>query len=204
MKKNRILKVAASSMAVASIPALLASCGGDDSNNNKTPTQPPADNTTAAAATTATKAPAAAVKLTVDVDVVRGSKNIAKADAPTQSCIQMNQFARNEQMVFRIRVIDPPTGKELTDKELKSVTVALKNGATVDPAKYGAHPKDPPNASFWTTSWVIPSDAPVGNVDMVITATDNEGRTGTWTPLMFPASAAMQVIDKTRPIIPAN
>jgi len=204
MKKDRILKVAASSMAVASIPALLASCGGDDSDKDKTPTQPPADNKTTAATTEATKAPAVATKLAVDVDIVRGSKNIAKEDAPTQSCIQMNQFARNEQMVFRVRIYDGGTGKELTDKELKSVTVALKNGATVDPAKFGPHPKDPPNASFWTTSWVIPSDAPVGNVDMVITATDNEGRTGTWTPLMWPASTAPQVLDKVRPIIPAN
>lgn len=205
MKKDRILKVAATSMAVAAVPALLASCGGDDSDNKTTPTQPPADNKTQAPATSAaTTAPAVVAKLNIDADIVRGSKNIPTADAATQSCIHLNQFARNEQMVFRIRVLDPVTGKELDDKALKSVTVTLKNGATVDPAKYGPHPKDPPNASFWTTSWVIPENAPVGAVDFTITATDNEGRTGTWTPLQFPVGAAMQVIDKTRAVIPAN
>ena len=205
MKKNSILKVAAGSMAVAAIPALLASCGGDDSSSKTTPTQPPADTGTKAPATTeATKAPAVVARLDLNVDIVRDSKNIPTADAPTQSCVAMNQFSRNEQMVYRIRVMDPITGKELDDKALKSVTVALKSGATVDPAKYGAHPKDPPNASFWTTSWVIPSDAPVGAVDIVITATDNEGRTGTWSPLQMPVGAAIQVIDKTRAIIPAN
>ena len=204
MKKNSILKVAACSMAVAAIPALLASCGGDDSSSKTTPTQPPADNKTTAPTTAATTAPAQVARLDLNVDIVRGSKNIPTADAPTQSCVAMNQFSRNEQMVYRIRIMDPITGKELDDKSLKSVTVALKNGATVDPAKYGAHPKDPPNASFWTTSWVVPADAPVGAVDMVITATDNEGRTGTWSPLQFPVGAAIQIIDKTRAIIPAN
>jgi hypothetical protein len=203
MKKNRILKVAASSMAVASIPALLASCGGDSSSNNNTPTQPPADNNTTTAATpAATAAPAAVVKLSLEVDIVRGSKNIAPADAPTQSCVYVNQFARNEQVVFRVRVVDPVTGKEMDDKALKSVTVQLKNGATVAPLAYGPHPKDPPNASFWTGNWVIPGDAPVGNIDMVITATGNDGRAGTWSPNQFPVGAAIQVIDKVRAVIP--
>ncbi|MCC6382180.1 MAG: hypothetical protein IT304_06700 [Dehalococcoidia bacterium] len=205
MENTRFRSVAAGALAIASVSALFAACGDDDDNGGETqadttPTQPQA--TTSATVAAATAAPAKSTFLAVDVDTVRGSKNIADAEKATQSCVQANQFAKNEQIVFRIRVYDPATGKLLDDKAVDKIVVAFKNGQTLDPAKYGAHPKTEPNEYFWTQSFVIPETFPTGTIDFTVTATDKEGRTGAFTPIHFAATALLQVLEKVRPVIP--
>jgi len=186
-------------MTLASVPVLVAACGGDDDSSNTTPavpTQPANTGTTAGA----TAAPAKAAFLFIDLDTARGSKNIADADKATQSCVQLNRFAKNEQIVFRVRVYDPTTGKAMDDKQLKSVEVTLKDGTKLDPMKYGPHPKDPPNESFWTVGWVIPAAYPVGTLDYTVTATSNDGVVGTFKQI---ALAPLTITDTVRPVVPA-
>ncbi len=195
MERNRVLKVAAGSMALASVPVLTAACGSD-SNNNATATTAPQDSGTSAQIQTQQNA----IQLFVDADTVRGSKNLPTGS--TDGCVQTNLFAKNEQIVFRVRVYDPVSGKQLTGTDLESVIVTLKDGTKLDPATYGAHPKTEPNESFWTAAFVIPSNYPTGSVDYTIAAKAKDGRTGTFTQLHFAASAMLAVTDKVRPIIP--
>ncbi len=197
MKRAQVVKIAAGTMTLASVPALVAACGGDDSTkDDAVATQPVTTGTTPAA----TSAPAKAAFLFVDADTVRGSKNIPTADAPTQSCVQLSRFAKNEQIVFRVRVYDPTTGKPMDDKQLKSVEVTLKDGTKLDPMKYGPHPKDPPNESFWTVGWVIPTTYAVGTLDYTITATSLDGVVGTFKQLGL---GPLTITDTVRPIVPA-
>jgi hypothetical protein len=185
-------------MTIAAVPALVTACGDDD--NAQPATQPVA--TQPVASPGATQAPAKSAFLFVDLDNVRGSTNLTAEEKPTQSCVQVNQFQKNEQIVFRIRVFDPSTGTAMDDQALDKVEVKLKDGTVLDAAKYGAHPKDPPNDYFWTTSFTIPATYPSGTLDFTVTATDKEGRKGTFTPLHWPASATLTVLDKVRPLIP--
>jgi hypothetical protein len=120
-------------------------------------------------------------KLFLSADMVQGSKNIPADQKESRSCVLENRFMRNSEMVWRVRVADPATGEYLDDKGLTSVQVKLANGQTFD-AKYGFHPKDPPGDGFWTTSWVIPKDAPTGSMQYTIVATDAKGRTGEYKP----------------------
>jgi len=193
-----MLKVAAGSLTLAALPAVLAACGGDD-DQDKEATQPAATEpvkTTAAA----TQAPATTF-LFLDVDTVRGSKNIPAADKPTQSCVQLNRFAKNEEIVFRVRVYDPTTGKPMDDKQIDKIEVKMKDGKVLDPAKYGPHPKEPPNEYFWTTSFVIPEDYATGTLDYTITATDKEKRVGTFKQLPL---APLTITETIRAIVPAQ
>lgn len=73
---------------------------------------------------------------------------------------------------------------------------------SMEPMKYGPHPKTPPNESFWTQSFVIPEDFPTGTLDFTVTATDKEGRIGTFAPIHYAPSALLQVLDKVRPVVP--
>ena len=195
MERNRVLKVAAGTMALASVPVITAACGGSDSNSNATT----APQDSGSSAQIQTQAPASKL-LFVDSDTVRGSKNVPTGSA--DGCVQTNLFAKNEQIVWRIRVYDPATGQQMDDSQIQSIVVTLKDGTKTDPASYGAHPKTTPNESFWTASWVIPTNYPTGAVDYTITATSKDGRTGTFTPVHFAATAMMAVTDQVRPIIP--
>ncbi|HEY5475853.1 MAG TPA: hypothetical protein VIK11_03965 [Tepidiformaceae bacterium] len=195
MERNKVLRVAAGSMALASVPVLTAACGGSDSNSSDTATTAPG--TSAQVQTQATKD---AIQLFVDSDTARGSANLPTGSA--DGCVQTNLFAHNEQIVWRMRVYDPVSGNQLTDADIASIIVTLKDGTKTAPATYGAHPKTEPNESFWTASWTVPSNYPSGSLDYTITATAKDGRTGTFTQLHFAATAMMAVTDQVRPIIP--
>lgn len=196
MERNKALKVAAGTMALASVPVLTAACGGSD--NNAAATTAPQN--TGTSAQVQTQATANAIQLFVDSDTVRGSKNVPTGSA--DGCVQTNLFAKNEQIVWRIRVYDPVTGKQLSDADIDSIVVTLKDGTKTDPATYGAHPKTEPNESFWTAAFVVPSNYPTGSVDYTINVKAKDGRTGTFTQLHFAATAMMAVTDQVRPIIP--
>ena len=121
------------------------------------------------------------------VDMVQGSKNISKADAPTRSCVLTNRFPRNSQIVWRARVFDPKTGQLMDDQALSKVEVRLADGKTVD-MKYGAHPKDPPGESYWTGSYLVPKDQATGTLDYSVVATAADGRSGEFKPFNVSSS----------------
>lgn len=136
--------------------------------------------------------------LFIDSDIVLGPKNLTEEEKPTKTCVQGNRFAHNEDIVWRVKVIDPLTGQPMDDTTLASVEVALPT----EPLSmhYGGHPKDTPVDFFWTTSWVVPEDYPTGVVEYTITATALDGRVGTWE--QFGVSLAqLTVTDEVRSII---
>ena len=154
-----------------------------------------------ACSATGTASPSAApvtAKLILQADTVWGPKNIAKADLAGKICVQRNLFARNEEIVWRVKVIDPATGNPMDDQALSSVTVKLAD-QSLD-LRYGPHPKDNPADYFWTMSWLIPEDHPSGELPYTIEATAKDGRTGTFE--QFGVSfARLTITDETRPTI---
>ncbi|TAK24554.1 MAG: hypothetical protein EPO26_04860 [Chloroflexota bacterium] len=161
-------------LSLAALPAVLVAC------------QAPAP-------TPAPPAPVAvgATKLFLMVDLVQGSKNIPTELRASRSCQLNNRFPRNSEMVWRIRVHDPKTGDPMDDKMLKGVAIKLATGKSAD-AKFGPHPKDPPNELFWTGSYVVPKDHATGTLKYSVEATAIDGRVGMFEP--FPTVVSLPTI----------
>lgn len=165
MTVRRILSLAAPSLIIVLLAAACSGGGGEESKGQSQ----------------GTTAQAAAVSLTVSADTVMGSTNVPEKQRGTSVCVLSSRFPRNSEIVWRARVTDPASGKELDDSAIKGVQVQLADGKTFD-MKYGGHPNDNPVDFFWTTSWDVPKDYPTGTVDYKIVATDTQGRTGTFAP----------------------
>lgn len=125
-------------------------------------------------------------KVLVQADLVRGSKGPLGA-----VCAYNSQFARGEEVVPRVKVIDPKTEKLLTDKELKSVKFFLKDGTNAA-LHYGGHPggaSATPTDFFWTVGWVVPNDFPTGATGWWVEAETNDGRKGRYDPPVVAVNA---------------
>ena len=108
--------------------------------------------------------------VTQDV-VVSGDKPLA----PGQSdCGLTNQFYHGQKAVFRIKVIDPQTGKPMSASQLKGVTVHISSGGgkTLQ-ATYQKQGND----TFWVAPWVIPNSFPSGSVHYTISVTGQHSQT---------------------------
>jgi hypothetical protein len=145
----------------------------------------------------ASGAPAAGF-LFIDSDMVLGPTNLTDEEKPTKTCVQGNRFAHNEEVVWRVKVLDPLTGQPMDDTTLASVQVMLPT-ETLD-LRYGGHPRDTPVDFFWTVGWDIPEDYPTGAVEYIINATALDGRTGTWEQFGV-TLAQLTVTDEVRSII---
>ena len=119
--------------------------------------------------------------LVLQADTVSGPLNIPEEAGGSAVCVQQSRFARNSEIVWRTRVIDPVSGDELGDDVLDTVVVNLGDGQTLE-MRYGPHPRDNPTDSFWTTSFDIPADYPTGTLDYEIVATAGDGRMGDFRP----------------------
>ncbi|MGA7271997.1 MAG: hypothetical protein WB239_13080 [Acidimicrobiia bacterium] len=155
--------------AVLTLGLLLAGCSGREEQTE----------TTAASQVKA--------DLTVQADTVQGSANIPEDQRATAVCVLNSRYPRNGEVVFRTRVTDPVTGEELDDQALSSVQVKLGDGTVLD-MKYGGHPHDNPVDFFWAAGWDIPADYPTGTLNYEIVATDQSGRTGTFSPFNVQSS----------------
>lgn len=130
------------------------------------------------------------------VDMVQGSKNVPEDERAQSSCVMTNRFPRNSEIVWRARVFDPATGELMGDEVLDSVQVQLANGETID-MRYGAHPRDDPNAEFyWTGSWVVPEDHATGTLNYSVVAESTDGRTGEFAPFNVQPSL-LTITDRT-------
>jgi hypothetical protein len=151
----------------------------------------------AQAAASPTAAPAANnAPLVIHADTVLGSTNLAKGVA---FCVQGNQYVRGESIVWRVRVVDPATGQQMTGDALSSVQVKLPD-KTID-LKFGDHPKTNPVDHFWAGSFAIPADYPTGQLPYTVVATAKDGRTGTFDQFKV-ATAMLQVIAGSLPTVP--
>ena len=172
---------------VIAVAALVGACA-----------QPPGQTPTQAPTSGATAEPGAKAALIIDGDTVQGPKNLKEAEKPLRSCVQASRFAHNEQIVWRVKVLDGATGQELDDTALTSVEVKLPDQTLA--LKYGPHPAKEPLDFFWTTSWTVPEGYPSGSLDYSIVATATDGRTATWE--QFKVSAALLTItDDVREVI---
>ncbi len=154
--------------------------------------------------------PKAPSELILTVDMVRGAGGAPKGAA----CVMNSQFQRGEAVVFRARVFDPATAKELPvvasellarsvppeREELGAmaqgleVVVHLADGQSF-PMRFGDHPgRGRPAADyFWTVSWVIPEDYPTGTIKSWVTADwSAESKSGRWDP--FNSRPALLVV----------
>jgi hypothetical protein len=98
-----------------------------------------------------------------------------------QACVLNNRFRHNEGVVWRIRVLDAKTGKQLDNNGLKSLVVELPDGKTI-PMKYGSHPRGAGDDFFWSISWKVPENYPTGTFAYTIVATDLGGQATRWQP----------------------
>lgn len=136
--------------------------------------------------------------LFLDADTVLGPTNLTAEEKPTKTCVQWNRFAHNEDVVWRVKVFDPLTGKPMDDSMIVSVKVVLPD-QTID-LHYGPHPKTDPLGYFWAGSWVVPEGYPDGVINYTIEATATDGRTGTWEQFEV-AAANLTVTADVRPVI---
>jgi len=136
--------------------------------------------------------------LFLDVDVVLGPTNLTDEEKPAKTCVQQSRFAHNEQVVWRIKVLDPLTGDPMDDTMVATLQVVMAD-QTLD-LHYGPHPRDNPLGFFWTTSWVVPEGYPDGVINYTVEATANDGRSGTWEQFEV-AAANLTVTADVRPVI---
>ncbi|MDH4334794.1 MAG: hypothetical protein OEW24_05980 [Chloroflexota bacterium] len=136
--------------------------------------------------------------LFLDVDVVLGPTNLTDEEKPAKSCVQWSRFAHNEQVVWRVKVLDPLTGEAMDDTMVTTLQVVMAD-QTLD-LHYGPHPRDNPLGFFWTTSWVVPEGYPEGVINYTVEATANDGRTGSWEQFEV-AAANLTVTADVRPVI---
>lgn len=175
--------------------ALVAGCSSATPPGGTATTAPAPATPPPAAATAAPVAPAA---LVIQADTVLGPKNLTEAERGQKTCIQLNKFAHNEQIVWRVRVIDGATGEALDDT---AVTVEVKLPTETISLRFGPHPRQDPLESFWTTSWIVPEGYPSGTVPYTLVATGIDGRSGSFE--QFPIAPAMlTVTDDVREVIP--
>lgn len=175
------------------VPLLLlaAACGAGTGEGAATST------VAAKASTPVQSAPVVAKFLIITGDTIRGQlglndveKNIGPGGI---HCTQQSRFPQGGRIVWRMKVIDPTTGKYLDDKALASVTITYPDGKT-DKLAYGGHggTKDAPQDYLWAVGYTVPADYPTGAFNYKIEAKSLEGATGTFEP--FKVSAAMLTI----------
>ena len=185
---NLRVRVLASSVAAL----MLAAACGSGTGESAAPAA-----STAAKATTQVAAPAAAKLLIVTGDTIRGQLGLNDVEklltAPGIHCTQQSRFPQGGRIVWRMKVIDPNTGKYLDDKAIQSFTITYPDGKN-DTLKYGGHggTKDAPQDYLWAVGYTVPLDHPTGAFNYKIEAKSLEGATGTFEP--FKVTAAQLTI----------
>jgi hypothetical protein len=120
-------------------------------------------------------------------DIVIGHENNTREN----TCVLTNRFRHEQQVVWRIKVIDPLTGEEMGDDALQSVEIMMPDGQVFE-AEFGPHPARDPVDDYWSFDWMVPPDYPTGIVNYTIEAVTNDGRTGEM--VVFPIPASMLTI----------
>lgn len=128
---------------------IVAGCG--TVANNATPSSSSA-NTTSTAATSNANVPLLAVV----------------SPALEGPCTVSDQYKAGDHVIFRIQIIDPTTGKSMSDQDLQGVSIVLPNNQTVA-ANYGTH--EGGTQKFWVAHWTVPSNYPTGQVKYTVKVT---------------------------------
>lgn len=116
------------------------------------------------------------------------------------ACVQQNVFFPGDVIVWRAVIADAATGVALTPADVAQrglqVVATLSDGTKVT-LTLKNHPP-PPNApvheSYWSGTLLVKSDHPTGTMPWTLTTTDNQGKTGTFTPPGQASGAAVLTI----------
>lgn len=183
---TRSLRVLASGTALLFLTATLAACGGGTGETAASAAPP-----TAAPTAAPTVAPVAKF-LILQGDTVRSPEGLTDEEKTYLSCVQQSRFPQGSRIVWRMKAIDPLSGKSLDDKQLKSFILTLPDGKT-QALKWGPHPATNPVDYFWTTGFSLAKDYPTGAFNFKLVATSNEGAIGEWEEFKV-AAAMLQVV----------
>ena len=139
----------------------------------------------------------AAPKYYITADVVRGTTG-----AQGSVCVANTVFFPGEQIVWRAIVFDAASQTQLNEEQVKKlgvrVTVSLENGTSLN-MRLGLHPnnpKAPKRDLFWSVNYQIPAAGPLGTIKWTMATTDNEGNTGSFTPIGQEAGLNLLTITK--------
>ena len=183
----RILAISVAFLFVA------ASCGPSTSEG----TVSPAAKTQAAAASAAPVA-AAPKFLVVVGDTIRGQATLTTEEKlltyPGIHCTQQSRFPQGQRIVWRMKAIDPTTGKYMDDKQIASFTITYPDGKS-DKLVYGGHggTKENPADYLWAVGYTVPLDYPTGIFNYKIEAKSLEGAVGTFDQFKV-TFAQMQIV----------
>ncbi len=176
---NLRTRIFASSIAAL---VLAAACGAGTGESAATPS-------TAAKATSApaaTQAPVTLAKPLVIVgDTIRGKLGLNETEVLLQGpgihCTQQSRFPQGGRIVWRMKALDPLTGKYLDDKDISSFTITFPDGKT-DKFAYGPHggTKEKPEDFLWAVGYTVPLEYPTGTFNVKIEAKAVDGRAGTF------------------------
>ena len=119
---------------------------------------------------------AATLDVSLYVDTVNGTRPPAAAPRPI-GCTQTNTFKRGEQLVVRAWGADLTTGDVLSSENITSATASITGQPDV-PLNWGGH-GGTAKVYYWTGAWNIPSDYPLGQMNIHVVYKTDSGKTGT-------------------------
>ena len=127
----------------------------------------------------------AAPSIIFEGDTVRGAGPNVTPKGPV--CVLTSVFQRGESIVFRVRLVDPKTGKPIDDKGVRSLHIELSNGEKPQ-MRHGGHPPQNSTDRFWSTGWIVPQSHPTGSLSYKVVATTLGGQTVAWQPFQVASS----------------
>ena len=158
---------------------IAASCGASTGEGAAAPAAAASKSPVAAAAAPAPKF------LVITGDTIRANYQLNPEQLllvyPGIHCTQQSRFPQGGRIVWRMKVIDPATGKFLDDKAIASFTITFPDGKT-DKFAYSGHggTKEAPQDYLWAVGYTIPLDYPTGAFNVKIEAKSVDGATGTF------------------------
>lgn len=174
-------RILASSVALA---LAAGACGTPTGEAPPAATATKAAATRAPAAATATPAPAPK-NLLIMLDTVRGQEGLTDEEKKLEPyglhCVVMSRFPQGSRIVWRTKVLDPLTLRELDDKALEYVKITYPDGKS-EALKYGGHggTKENPWDRFWSVGYTLGKDYPTGIFNYRIEAKSVEGAIGSY------------------------
>ena len=174
-----------------------AACGGGTGEGAPATTAPTVAPVATQAQATTPAAPPAPKFLVIVGDTIRGQLGLNDVEklltAPGLHCTQQSRFPQGGRIVWRVKAMDPTTGKYLDDKQIKDFTITYPDGKS-ETLKYAGHggTKEQPQDMLWAVGYTVPLDYPTGAFNVKIQATSVEGAVGVFD--QFKVSAAQLTV----------
>jgi hypothetical protein len=109
------------------------------------------------------------------VDTVNGTRPAGAAPRPI-GCTQTNTFKRGEQLVVRVWGAKLSTGDILSSENVSSAVAQVQGQPDVT-LNWGAH-GGTAKVYYWTGAWNIPSDYPLGQINVHVVYKTDDGKSG--------------------------